>query len=73
MFIAACFLVLIIGIGLYPKVAMQMYDVKTVAVNAEVRQSYSIIAQRNPEIYAKGFFIPTIPESELSPVLGTLK
>ncbi len=72
-FIAACFLVLIIGIGLYPKVAMQMYDVKTVAVNAEVRQSYSIIAQRNPEIYAQGFFIPTIPESELSPVLGTLK
>lgn len=72
-FIAACFLVLIIGIGLYPKAAMQMYDVKTVAVNAEVRQSYSIIAQRNPEIYAKGFFIPTIPESELSPVLGTLK
>jgi NAD(P)H-quinone oxidoreductase subunit 4 len=72
-FIAACFLVLIIGIGLYPKAAMQMYDVKTVAVNSEVRQSYSIIAQRNPEIYAKGLLIPTIPESELAPVLGTLK
>ena len=72
-FIAACFLVLIIGIGFYPKVAMQMYDAITVAVNAHVRQSYTIISQTNPHIYASGFLNPQIPATELTPVLGTLK
>jgi NAD(P)H-quinone oxidoreductase subunit 4 len=51
-FIAACFLVLIIGIGFYPKLATQIYDVKTVAVNAQVRQSYVQIAETNPQIYS---------------------
>jgi NAD(P)H-quinone oxidoreductase subunit 4 len=72
-FIAACFLVLIIGIGLYPKAAMQMYDVKTVAVNTQVRQSYTIISQTNPQIYAQGLFVPKVAESEIAPVLGTVK
>ncbi len=72
-FIAACFLVLIIGIGFYPKVAMQMYDAKTVAVNAHVRQSYTIISQTNPRVYASGLLNPQIPATELAPVLGTLK
>jgi NAD(P)H-quinone oxidoreductase subunit 4 len=43
-FIAVCFLALIVGIGFYPKVATQMYDAKTVAVNAEVRQAYAQMA-----------------------------
>ncbi|MBE9215427.1 NAD(P)H-quinone oxidoreductase subunit 4 [Plectonema cf. radiosum LEGE 06105] len=72
-FIAACFLVVIIGIGFYPKAAMQMYDVKTVAVNAQVRQSYTQISQTNPGIYAKGFLTPDIASSEVVPVLGALK
>ncbi|MBD2728835.1 NAD(P)H-quinone oxidoreductase subunit 4 [Nostoc sp. FACHB-892] len=72
-FIAACFLLMIIGIGLYPKMAMQMYDVKTVAVNANVRQSYAIVSQTNPQIYAKGFLVPQISEVEVAPVLGTFK
>ena len=72
-FIAACFLVLIIGIGVYPKMAMQMYDVKTVAVNAQVRQSYTEIAQGNPQIYAKGFLVPQLAESEVAPVVGIVK
>lgn len=38
-FIAACFTVLIIGVGLYPKVLMQMYDVKTQALNSTVSQA----------------------------------
>lgn len=71
--IAFCFLVPIIGIGLYPKMATQLYDTKTVAVNAEVRQSYIQIAQKNPQIYAKGFLAPKIPNSEVSTVLGTVK
>ncbi|MCC5650485.1 NAD(P)H-quinone oxidoreductase subunit 4 [Nostoc sp. XA013] len=72
-FIAACFLLMIIGIGLYPKMAMQMYDAKTVAVNANVRQSYAIVSQTNPQIYAKGFLVPQISEVEVAPVLGALK
>jgi NAD(P)H-quinone oxidoreductase subunit 4 len=72
-FIAACFLVLIIGIGLYPKSTMQMYDVKTVAVNAQVRQSYIQIAQINPNIYANGFLAPKIAEADVSDVMGVVK
>ncbi|MBN3875113.1 NAD(P)H-quinone oxidoreductase subunit 4 [Nostoc sp. JL23] len=72
-FIAACFLLMIIGIGFYPKMAMQMYDVKTVAVNANLRQSYAIVSQSNPQIYAKGLLVPQISEVEVAPVLGTLK
>ena len=45
-FIAVCFLVMIVGIGIYPKLATQMYDVKTVALNADVRQSQTIVAQQ---------------------------
>lgn len=72
-FIAASFLVLIIGIGLYPKVAMQMYDAKTVAINAKVRQSYTIISQSNPSIYGYGFLNHQVARTEFTPVLGTLK
>ncbi|MDZ8024427.1 MAG: NAD(P)H-quinone oxidoreductase subunit 4 [Nostoc sp. DedQUE01] len=72
-FIAACFLLIIIGIGFYPKVAMQMYDVKTVAVNARIRQSYAIVSQTNPQIYANRLLVPKISETELTPILGTLK
>ncbi|NJM71692.1 MAG: NAD(P)H-quinone oxidoreductase subunit 4 [Scytonema sp. RU_4_4] len=73
LFIAACFLLPIIGIGFYPKLATQIYDVKTVAVNTQVRQSYTQIAQTNPRIYAKGFLAPKIAESEVVPVLGIIK
>ena len=45
-FIAACFLVVILGIGIYPKLFTQMYDVKTVAINADVRQSQVTVAQQ---------------------------
>ena len=45
-FIAACFLALILSIGIYPKLATQMYDAKTVAINARVHQSQIAIAQQ---------------------------
>ncbi len=51
-FIAACFFLLIIGIGIYPKMATHLYDVQTVAVNAQVRQSYSQVAQSKSQFYA---------------------
>lgn len=54
-FIAACFLILILGIGIYPKLTTQIYDVKTVAINAEVRQSQMLIAQQKPTTLAQTF------------------
>lgn len=72
-FIAACFLVPIIGVGFYPKFATQMYDVKTVALNTQIRQTYTQVAQSNPGIYAKAFSAPNIAETEVAPVLGVLK
>ena len=45
-FVAACFLIMILGIGIYPKLFTQMYDVKTVAINADVRQSQVAVAQQ---------------------------
>jgi NAD(P)H-quinone oxidoreductase subunit 4 len=54
--IAACFLVLILAIGFYPKLATQMYDVKTVAVNASVQEVYQDMAQAKVPIYAERFF-----------------
>ena len=72
-FIAACFLMLIIGIGFYPKLATQIYDVKTVAVNTEVRHSYTQISEANPQIYAKGFLFPKIAEPELATVSGMVE
>lgn len=71
--IAASFIVLIIGIGLYPKFTMQMYDVKTVAVNTQVRQSYTQIAQTNPGIYANKLLTPKIAEVETAQILGIVK
>jgi NAD(P)H-quinone oxidoreductase subunit 4 len=69
-FIAACFLLLTIGIGVYPKLATEIYDVKTVAVNTQVRQSYIQISQTNPQIFAKGFLFPKIAESNIASVSG---
>ena len=69
-FIAACFLVLIIGVGLYPKMATGMYDATTVAVNAQVRQAYTQIADNNSNIYAQGL---KLSPSEIASVEGIVK
>jgi NAD(P)H-quinone oxidoreductase subunit 4 len=72
-FIAACFLVPIIGIGLYPKLATEIYDVKTVAINTQMRQAYTQLAAENPQIYAQDFLVPQIGKSEVATVLGVVK
>jgi NAD(P)H-quinone oxidoreductase subunit 4 len=51
-FIALCLLLPIVSIGVYPQLATQLYDVKTVAVNAEVRQAYAQIAPANSQTVA---------------------
>jgi NAD(P)H-quinone oxidoreductase subunit 4 len=45
-FIAVCLFIPIIGIGLYPKLATQTYDVKTVSVTEEVRSALPVVAQQ---------------------------
>jgi len=71
-FIAVCFLMLIIGVGVYPKLATQVYDAKMVAVNAQMRQSYVQVAQSNHSLYAAGFTMPELPTPELATVVSHL-
>ncbi len=63
LFITACLLLPIIGIGLYPKLATSTYDVKTVQVATRVRAALPIIAQREDSVQAK------LPVSFSSPAL----
>jgi NAD(P)H-quinone oxidoreductase subunit 4 len=46
-FIIACLLIPIIGIGFYPKLLTQIYDVKTQAVTAQLKDSLTTVAERN--------------------------
>lgn len=64
LFITACFLLPIIGIGLYPKIATQVYDVKTVEVAAHAREALPVVAKQQPSsMYAQVFSAPTIAEA----------
>ncbi len=71
--IAFVFLLPVLGIGFYPKLATQFYDVKTVAINTQIKDSYTQIAQTRGHIYAKGFWAPTIAESDVTPNLAVIK
>ena len=46
-FIAACLLLPIIGIGLYPQLATNTYDVKTMAVASKTRAALPVFAQQS--------------------------
>ncbi|MEM7594215.1 MAG: NAD(P)H-quinone oxidoreductase subunit 4 [Cyanobacteria bacterium P01_A01_bin.83] len=46
-FIATCLLLPIIGIGLYPKLATNSYDLKTMEVAAKTRSALPVIVQQN--------------------------
>jgi NAD(P)H-quinone oxidoreductase subunit 4 len=61
-FITVCFLLPIVGIGFYPKLATQTYDVKTVQVASEMRSAISVYAQqRNRDrFFSGGFFAPEL-------------
>lgn len=71
--IATCLLIPIIGIGIYPKIATQTYDVKTVAVTAHIRDSLPVFAQQKDRsiLYSGGFFAPEIPGSGSGTLLGS--
>jgi NAD(P)H-quinone oxidoreductase subunit 4 len=60
-FITACLLVPIVGIGLYPKLLTQTYDVKTTQVAAQAREAVLAIAHQptNP-LFAKAYSAPKL-------------
>lgn len=72
--IATCLLLPIIGIGLYPKVATQTYDVKTVEVASQVREIFPVFAQqqRGSVLYSGGFVAPKIaPDTDVQALLSS--
>jgi len=70
-FIAACFLLPIIAVGFYPKLATQSYDVTTVALNGQLRQSYTQVAEASANnIYAELVTAPRLPEAKIASSLG---
>lgn len=81
LFITACLLVPVIGIGLYPKVAMQTYDVKTVEVAAHVRNALPLVAHEQGSVRTAALKslnsvsirAPQLPSSEPHALLGVIK
>jgi len=63
LFITACLLIPTIGIGLYPKLATQTYDAKTVELAAHVRQA---LPQAQQVIYSQTLSAPTLADSTLN-------
>ncbi|NES86007.1 MAG: NAD(P)H-quinone oxidoreductase subunit 4 [Moorea sp. SIO2B7] len=81
-FITACLLLPIIAIGLYPKLATNTYDVKTVEVATKVRSALPIIAQQresslNPKLLIgspyPAFIAPKLPDSNAQVLLRAIK
>lgn len=73
-FITACLLVPIIGIGLYPKLVTQTYDVTTNAVATQVQKALPLVAQqRTSQMFSSTFTAPKLPTAEPQQLLGIVK
>ncbi len=59
-FIIACLLVPIIGIGFYPKLLTQLYDATTVQLTARLRNSVPTLAQQKSEAPQASLSAPAI-------------
>ncbi len=67
LFVTACLLIPIVGIGLYPKIVTQAYDVKTVEIAAHAREALPIIAAQQPaSLYSQVFTAPTVADSNVT-------
>lgn len=65
-FITACLLLPIIGIGFYPKLATQTYDVKAIELAAHARQVLPVVAHQQPSsMYSRIFSAPTLANSQV--------
>ncbi len=71
-FIAACLLLPIIGIGLYPKLATQTYDVKTVAIASHARNAIPVIASQAYQDLPQFAIAPKLPAANPE-LLGMVK
>ncbi|MGL6345002.1 MAG: NAD(P)H-quinone oxidoreductase subunit 4, partial [Waterburya sp.] len=69
-FITACLLIPIIGIGLYPKLATQTYDVKTTQVAIHEHQALANVS-RTTDLYAS-IKPKSAPEIKPSETLGMI-
>ncbi len=63
-FVAACLLLPIIGIGLYPKLATQVYDAKTVQVASRVQDTLLAAGSHSP-LYAHILVAPQLTVAQL--------
>ena len=62
---------LIIGIGFYPKLATQTYDVKAVELAAHTRQVLPIVAHQQPlSLYSQIFSAPTLANSQVESLIN---
>ena len=62
-FITACLLLPIIGIGFYPKLATQTYNVKTVEVATHIRNALPVVAEQRQNLYSQNLVTPQISAS----------
>lgn len=62
-FITACLLIPIIGIGFYPKVATQTYSVKAVEVATHIRNALPVVAEQQQNLYSQNLAAPEINPS----------
>jgi NAD(P)H-quinone oxidoreductase subunit 4 len=72
-FIALCLLIPIIGIGVYPKLATQTYDAKTVAIATEARQVLPLIAHQPLLDLHPPFFAPSVLASDVKDLVSVLE
>jgi NAD(P)H-quinone oxidoreductase subunit 4 len=69
-FIAACLIIPIVGIGFYPKVATQTYDVKTVAIATQVHNVLPLVAQTKAPLYSRALVAPSLPATAAGNLLS---
>lgn len=72
-FITACLLIPVIGVGLYPKLLTHTYDVKTVQVASRARTVVSTIAQKPGADFMQVSIAPQLPNATANELLGIVK
>ncbi|MEA5517286.1 NAD(P)H-quinone oxidoreductase subunit 4 [Nodularia sp. UHCC 0506] len=71
LFITACLIIPIIGIGFYPKLVTQTYDVKAVELAAHARQVLPVFARQQPaSLYSTIFTAPTLASSQVDTLVN---
>jgi len=68
-FIIACLMIPVIGIGFYPKLLTQIYDSKTAQLTARARESVPTLAQPLSDPEKTGYPAPLAPAVLQSPML----